>query len=585
MSQLGGQQFLFPNKPFTPINVSGIEGGQAVQSLGQTRQGELNRAHDAAMQDKQIQAQQGMQANDLAMQQQQLDLQAEQQAANERHQEWIRSQAELERTKTEQRNAAQGKAAQALIRWREAHRRGDMQEAELADLEVERYQEEYKKANSTLELMGPIQAVFSETMDPTQTREALSTFVNDYLGGRFLSYGALMGALIKGTAAGADEIGITANPLKTLETTTEDSIGNAFKRTAVLGAGLVAGLTGDKATAARGTAKAMAPYVPGEKESRAPAIFAQRVAEAVSIGRDMGKGATDTATLQQLLENVLRAATNPEGADDSAYFKGINDAVNQLTAPGEDGKMGAWSRTELDGMIQAVSHLMSGGTEKLRANLVGEDLQALYQKMEESGGETQLLDMSKYGEPFIKFMNDAGRSWAVYSQALGGKVDPDALNFSKIELMTQLQDGLIKIMDDPTMTPQQYTQAFSKMPQELREQVVHGLIQRSDLFLSRLKQNPEMVRMLQAELQTYGEGDDLGDYGMGAFGPSFTSLNSKMTAKRSAAETGMDRAGRKADQILDRRAGRGAEADLMQQALSQFLQDGGNEADFFRNIQ
>lgn len=611
MSQLGGQQFLFPNKPFTPINVSGIDAGQATASLGQTRQGELNRAFQGQQNDLDRQAAAAQNEQQVALQQQQMQLQAEQQEATLKHQEWIKSQAELERTNAEKRSAASAKAGQALINKRNAWRTGDQTATEALDLELTRYQGEYADATRKLELMSPIAAIFNEQLTPEAVRPALETYVNDYLGGRFTSYGTTVGALKRGVATALAELASYEEPIPlTKDTMKADmNVGRATfhainpAASAALGGATalskaqlptpllpgttraaVAGTQVGAATVAGVGDAVLGPVNAYTAGAEAPRIIGQRLAEAVSLGRSIDKGATDTAPLQQLFENVMRAATNPAGASDASYFQSIKDAVNTLTQPGADGKMGPWSRTELDAMVRSASLLLAGGSEALRNELVGEDLQTLYAKMEETEGADIRPDMSKFGADMQKFMSDTGQAWGAYAEAMGGEIDHSALNFSKSEMMQQLSDGLVSIMNDPTMGEQDYVKAFDKMPTELREKVVHGLISRSDLFMSRLSQNPELVRMLQTELNSFVEGASLDTAGLGGLGRSLTGALGTQGAAQRTSQGKMDEVSRRGSRLMDNRQARDQESEVMQEALTEFIYQGGDPDNFFKGM-
>lgn len=580
MSQFGPyQQHKYSNQPFTPINPSGTPAAQSTGVLAEVRQGELNRAHESAMQQRQL-AQQGAQFD-------------AQMAAEQEKFEWTRKQAEAEdrRVKQMQENRRQAREeAMRLVHAKRGQVLGDLAGMDDRRRELDR---EYASHEEASVLLNELQLYTRALTDPNQgaLMKEVRKNMMEVLGGKRRTVEATLGraataalnAIRESAAQGSTSMLLPNKPGELVE-----PVPGRLK--GILG-GFLGGASPNPAvrTAAVGNlARSVSGDPPGVQN---PEAVIERVS--LAVGRELSGGDEERAArIAEFLGASLRAATTD--GDDAAHRQTIRDTYEKLTKePGADGR--GVSPEVLYAAVVAISDLsagFSGVMGKLGTSAEGRTLAAEL----EPHAEEAARYLAGLGAPQQAFFGKMRLAGDVVGLALSEGVDPatgqpksgftnpwTALDDPSPKIEAATRTALVHIASDPSIEPEHLDNLLKDLDEDMRDVVVNAFMTLRPQVMAELM-SPRFAPLLErygddfarwADPKAEGDGRD--------FAASLGDLNDVIGSRYREVGTSQRR-------IRSEQEGLASEFDRMQarstgltsgQAVAQFLMqaiESGDEA-------
>lgn len=580
MSQFGPyQQHKYSNQPFTPINPSGTPAAQSTGVLAEVRQGELNRAHESAMQQRQL-AQQGAQFD-------------AQMAAEQEKFEWTRKQAEAEdrRVKQMQENRRQAREeAMRLVHAKRGQVLGDLAGMDDRRRELDR---EYASHEEASVLLNELQLYTRALTDPNQgaLMKEVRKNMMEVLGGKRRTVEATLGraataalnAIRESAAQGSTSMLLPNKPGELVE-----PVPGRLK--GILG-GFLGGASPNPAVrmaAVGNLARSVSGDPPGVQN---PEAVIERVS--LAVGRELSGGDEERAArIAEFLGASLRAATTD--GDDAAHRQTIRDTYEKLTKePGADGR--GVSPEVLYAAVVAISDLsagFSGVMGKLGTSAEGRTLAAEL----EPHAEEAARYLAGLGAPQQAFFGKMRLAGDVVGLALSEGVDPatgqpksgftnpwTALDDPSPKIEAATRTALVHIASDPSIEPEHLDNLLKDLDEDMRDVVVNAFMTLRPQVMAELM-SPRFAPLLErygddfarwADPKAEGDGRD--------FAASLGDLNDVIGSRYREVGTSQRR-------IRSEQEGLASEFDRMQarstgltsgQAVAQFLMqaiESGDEA-------
>lgn len=485
MSQFGPyQQHKYSKQPFTPINPSGTPAAQATGVLAGVRQGELNRAHQAAMQQRELN-------------QQNAQFEA-QMAAEEEKFEWTREQAAAEERRVKQMQENRRRAREAMALRIKARKTDILNETTDMDAQLKELDEEYGAQEEKSVLLNELQLGVRAMLDPNEgalMKEVRKNAMEVLSGRRRIVEASLgraataaLGAIRESASLGSTSMLLPNQPGELVE-----AVPGRLK--SIVG-GIIGGASpnpGMRAVAARNMARSLSGDPPSVQD---PEGVIDRVS--LAVGRELSGGDETRATrIAEFLGAALRAATTDE--DDAAHRQTIRDTYEKLTKePGADGR--GVSPEVLYAAVVAISDLsagFSGVMGKLGTSAEGRTLAAEL----EPHAEEAARYLAGLGAPQQAFFSKMRLASDIVGLSLSEAVDPEtgkpregltnpwtALDDPSPKFEAGLRTALVHIASDPSVEPEHLDNLMKDLDEGMRDVVI-------DAFMT---MRPQVMEMLMS---------------------------------------------------------------------------------------